>query len=193
MQKLMTATRVFFVFAILLGLIYPLFILAIGQTIFPDKANGSLLISNDKIVGSKLIAQEFTAHKYFHSRFSAKNYDATNSGASSLALSNANLYKQIEKRIKHILLENDLPPNTKLPADMVMSSASSLDPHISLDNALLQLPRIAKHRGLPKELVKNLINDFLDPDFIGIWGQKSVNVLQLNLKLDKLTATRLSG
>ena len=193
MQKLMTAVRVFFAFAILLGLIYPLFILAIGQVIFPDKANGSLLIHNDKIIGAKSIAQEFTAPKYFHSRFSANNYDATNSGASNLALSNANLYKQIEKHIKHIQLENDLPPNTKLPADMVMSSASSLDPHISLDNALLQLTRIAKHRGLSKESVKNLISNFLDPDFIGIWGQKGVNVLQLNLELDKLNANRISG
>jgi potassium-transporting ATPase KdpC subunit len=186
MQNLITTARAFLVFAILLGVIYPLFIMAIGQIAFPYQANGSLLTHNDKIVGSALIAQEFTSHKYFHSRFSAIKYDATNSGGSDLAVSNPILYTQIEKHIKHIKLENELPADTKLPADMVLNSASGLDPHISLANAMLQLPRIAKHRHLSLEIVKRLINDYTDNDFFGIWGQKGVNVLQLNLALDKL-------
>ncbi len=190
MQKWLTSLRAYLIFTIFLGLVYPLLILAIGQLFFPDKANGSLLSYNNEIIGSKLIAQEFTAPEYFHSRFSAKSYDATNSGASNLAISNINLYKQIEKYIKHVQQENELSPATKLPADMVMSSASSLDPHISLANALLQLPRVAKHRGLSKNIVTKLIHNSLDPDFIGIWGQKAVNVLLLNLELDKLQKTR---
>ncbi len=186
MQKLITSCRAFLVFALFLGLIYPLFIMGIGQVIFPVKANGSLLKNHDNtIIGSKLIAQEFTAHKYFHSRFSAINYNAADSGASNLSISNAKLYKQTKKHINHIRLENDFPDDMKLPADMVLESASGLDPHISLANTMLQLPRVAKHRGLTQERVKKLIETTIDDDFIGIWGAEGVNVLKLNIALDK--------
>jgi len=186
MQKLITTTRIFLIFTIILGVAYPLLIMVLGQSIFPYQANGSLLTHHGKIIGSSLIAQEFTSHKYFHSRFSAINYNATNSGGSNLAASNAQLYTNVEKQIAHTKLENNLSADVKLPADMVLSSASGLDPHISLANAILQLPRVAKHRGLPKEMIKRLIYDYLERDFIGIWGQNAVNVLQLNLALDRL-------
>lgn len=186
MQKLITGVRVYLVFAVLLGLVYPLFMLLIGQLIFPHQANGSLITHHGKIIGSSLIAQEFTAPQYFHSRFSATNYDAMNSGGSNLAASNAQLYTQIEKHVERVKLENDLSEHTELPADMVLTSASGLDPHITLANALLQLPRIAKYRGLMPEKVKKLICDHLDHNYVGIWGQAGVNVLQLNLALDKL-------
>ena len=184
MQKLITSIRVFFGFAILLGLGYPLFIVVISNAIFPYQANGSLLEHNDKTIGSALIAQEFTSHKYFHSRFSAVNYDARNSGGSNLAASNEKLYKQTEKYINHVRIENDFKADLKIPADMVLSSASGLDPHISLANAMLQLPRIEKHRHLNKAFIKRLIYDSLDHDFIGVWGKPGVNVLKLNLALD---------
>jgi potassium-transporting ATPase KdpC subunit len=187
MQKLITVIRAYVFFTFLLGLAYPLFIFLTGQVFFHDKANGSLLIRNNKIIGSKLIAQEFLGPTYFHSRFSAKHYDGTNSGGSNFAITNNLLHQQIESNARKVKLINELPLETKLPADMVMNSASSLDPHISIANAYLQSARIAKHRNLPKEKIKKLIDKFTDPDFIGIWGQKGVNVLQLNLELDKLT------
>jgi len=186
MQQLITSVKVFLVFAILLGLVYPLFTMILGQIFFPYQANGSLLTFHGKIIGSSLIAQEFTSHKYFHSRFSAINYNAMNSGGSNLAISNPKLYEQTATHIKYIKFANNLPENSTLPADMVLSSASGLDPHISLANAILQLPRVAKHRHLTKENIKRLIYAHLDRDFIGIWGQKGVNVLKLNLALDKL-------
>lgn len=186
MQKLIITIRTFLGFTVILGVVYPLLIMAIGQAVFPDKAKGSLLIQNGKIIGSSLIAQEFTINKYFHSRFSAVNYNAANSGSSNLALSNAKLYKQVEQHIAQVKLKNGLLADTKLPADMVHSSASGLDPHISLANAMLQLPRVMQARNLPKEIIKKLIDDNIDNDFIGIWGQKGVNVLKLNLALDKL-------
>lgn len=185
MQKLINAVRIFLSFAILLGLVYPLLILVLGQIFFPYQAGGSLIAIEGRSVGSSLIAQEFTSHRYFQSRFSAINYNATDSGGSNLAMSNAKLYQKVEKYIKHVRLENELAENVKLPADMVLCSGSGLDPHISLANAMLQLPRVAKHRGLSKEIIKKLINDSMDHDFIGIWGQKGVNVLRLNLALDK--------
>ena len=188
MQKLITSIRVFLVFTILLGLVYPLLIMVIGQTIFPYQAKGSLIIYQGKTIGSALIAQEFTSDKYFHSRFSAVNYNASHSGGSNLAMSNASLYQQVEKHIAQVKLENNLPPDAKLPADMVLNSASGLDPHISLANAMLQLPRVMKVRNLSKEKIKKLIYDCFDPDFIGIWGQKGVNVLKLNLALDGVEA-----
>ncbi|MBU0744876.1 MAG: K(+)-transporting ATPase subunit C [Gammaproteobacteria bacterium] len=186
MKKLITSIRVFFVFAILLGLVYPLFIMALGQLIFPYQANGSLITYHDKIIGSKLIAQEFNHPEYFHSRFSAVDYDATNSGASNLPTSSNTLYQQTQANTKKIKIENDLTPDVKLPADMVLSSASGLDPHISLDNAMLQLPRVVKYRGLSRKAVQELIYKHLDSDFVGIWGQPGVNVLKLNLALDKI-------
>ncbi|EKD45374.1 MAG: hypothetical protein ACD_69C00319G0003 [uncultured bacterium] len=188
MQKLITSIRVLFGFAILLGLGYPLFIVTISKAIFPYQANGSLLEYQGKKIGSSLIAQEFTSPKYFHSRFSAVNYNAEDSGGSNLAASNEKLYVQTKKHLRHIRAENEFEADLKIPADMVLSSASGLDPHISLDNAMLQLPRVEKHRHLDRAFIKRLIYDHLDRDFIGVWGQPGVNVLKLNLALDKLSS-----
>jgi K+-transporting ATPase ATPase C chain len=185
MQKLITVVRAFIVFAILFGVVYPLFVLGVGNLIFPYQAQGSLLSYHDKVVGSELIAQEFSAHKYFHSRFSAVNYNAINSGGSNLAPSNKKLIERAANHVRHIRVENNLSTQAKLPADMVLDSASGLDPHVSLTNALLQLPRVAKHRNLPEDKIKRLIYSNVKSDFIGIWGQAGVNVLQLNLVLDQ--------
>jgi len=185
MQKIVTSIRVFFVYAVLLGLIYPLFIMGISQVIFPHQANGSLRKSNDKIIGSTLIAQEFTSPRYFHSRFSAINYNAVSSGGSNLAPSNKKLIELTKDHITQVKLENDWSTNLLLPADMVLNSASGLDPHISWTNTMLQLPRVAKARGLSEEKVKTLVYANINPDFIGVWGKSVVNVLQLNLALDE--------
>lgn len=186
MKKLILPIRVFFTFSILLGLLYPLFVLLAGQIFFPYQANGSIIKYNGKEIGSSLIAQEFTLPKYFHSRFSAVNYNATNSGGTDLAPSNKILYEQVKQHIDQVRAENKLDPSLKLPANMVLSSGSGLDPHISLRNALLQLPRVIENRHLSRKVIRQLINKHLDLNFIGIWGKAGVNVLQLNLALDKL-------
>jgi len=191
MGKFFISFRVFFIFALFLGVIYPLGIMILGQTIFPYQANGSLLIRDSKVIGSSLIAQAFSSPKYFHSRFSGVNYDATNSGASDLAISNGALYQQVHHHIKYVQTENHLDHKTHLPPDMVLDSASGLDPHISLANAMLQLPRVAQFRNLPSAKVKHLIYNYIDRDFVGIWGQAGVNVLKLNLALDELEAKQL--
>lgn len=185
MQKIVTSIRVFFVYAVLLGLIYPLFIMGVSQVMFPHQANGSLHKSNDKIIGSTLIAQEFTSPKYFHSRFSAINYNAASSGGSNLAPSNKKLIELTKDHITQVKLENEWPASLLLPADMTLNSASGLDPHISWTNAMLQLPRVAKARGLSEGKVKALVYANISSDFIGIWGKSAVNVLQLNLALDE--------
>ena len=172
--------RIFAVFAVLFGMIYPLFIMGISHIIFSYQANGSLIKHNNKIIGSKLIAQEFTSPKYFHGRFSLANYN--------LAQSSKKLIDQTRDHIKQVRIENWLPENLQLPADMVLYSASSLDPHISSRNAMLQLPRIAKYRGISEDKIKRLISNNIatNHDFIGIWGKKRVvNVLELNLMLDR--------
>lgn len=190
MQRLMIAIRAFFAFTVLLGLLYPLFIVVTSKIIFPYQADGSLIEASDTIIGSELIAQEFTARKYFHSRFSAVNYDAKISGASQLAVSNGKLFKILEKNIKHVRTENSIKEDIVLPADMVQISASGLDPHISLENAMLQLSRVVKHRSLSRDTIKQVIRENFAKDFIGIWGQGGINVLKLNLAMDKLEAKR---
>ena len=172
--------------SLILGLLYPLTIMLIGQILFPYQANGSLIKHRGKIIGSSLIAQEFNSYKYFHSRFSAIKYNATSSGASNLAPSNKILYQKTKQRVRQMQIENSLQESISLPADMVFSSASGLDPHISFANAMLQLPRVAKERNLPKEAIKRLVQKHLENDFIGIWGEAGVNVLELNLELDSL-------
>jgi potassium-transporting ATPase KdpC subunit len=184
MKKIIITLRAFCVFAILLGIIYPLTVTYIAQLFMPYEANGSLLYSNGTVIGSKLIAQEFSAPKYFHSRFSYVNYDASNSGGSNFGPSNAIWIKLTKERISQLRLINNLLPNASLPADMVFASGSGLDPHISVANALLQLPRVAKARSLPEETLKKLIAKHITTDFIGIWGQPCINVLILNLALD---------
>lgn len=187
MKKIITSLRVFAVFAVILGLIYPIGITVVSQLLMPQKANGSLITLNEKIIGSKLIGQAFTSPKYFHSRYSAADYDATNSGGNNYGPSNQKLIAQTTDRIKNLRAENDIPSSdTSLPADMVLTSASGLDPHISMENALLQLPRVAKARNLAPEKIKPLITASTDPDFVGIWGKAGINVLKLNLALDKL-------
>lgn len=186
MQTLFTSFRVFLVFAIILGIIYPLAITGISQLIMPKKANGSLIIKDEKIIGSTLIGQEFTSLKYFHGRPSAINYNAATSGATDFGPTNPKLYANTSARIKHVQITNSLPANAAIPADMVLTSGSGLDPHISLENALLQMPRVAKARNISTEKLKKLIINNIDPDFIGLWGKAGVNVLKLNLALDKL-------
>jgi len=183
MKKIVQSLKAYVIFSILLGLIYPLAITFIAQLAMPYKANGSLIKKDGKVIGSSLIGQGFTKPEYFQSRPSAVNYDATNSGATNLGPSSKKLMDATAQNIMKIRKDNALQEDTAVPADMVLSSASGLDPHISLENALIQAERISKLRGIPVIILKGMIAENTDPDFVGIWGRPGVNVLKLNMAL----------
>lgn len=186
-NKLLVSLRVFIFYAILLGIIYPLGITYISKLSMPEKANGSLIYRNGVVIGSKLIGQEFTDAKYFHSRFSSTNYDAENSDGSSLAADSKKLIEQTTIRLNKVRNENQLNGRADIPADMALLSGSGLDPHISIKNAHLQMARVAAARNIPINTLKSLITKNTTKDFVGIWGRPGVNVLQLNLDLDNLS------
>jgi len=193
MRAFKHALTLFILFSVLTGLAYPLLITGLCQLIFPHKANGSLIIANGRAVGSDLIGQNFTSPKYFNGRPSAieKPYDASNSGASNFGPSNAKFLEQVSKRIEQTRKENGLEPTASIPADLVSTSGSGLDPHISLDAALIQVPRVATARKLPAAHVRETVEKLAESLLLGLAGQKRVNVVQLNLALDALmTANR---
>lgn len=181
MKNIIISIKVFIVFSVLLGLVYPLAITGIAQVTMKDKANGSLIVENGQVVGSSLIGQKFDKPEYFNSRPSAVDYNASGSGGSNLGPSSKKLIAQVKERIAN------LGQKTHLPPDMVLSSASGLDPHISIGNAELQIPRVAKIRNISETEIKKLVEKNIDSDFIGIWGQQGVNVLELNIALDKVS------
>jgi potassium-transporting ATPase KdpC subunit len=167
--------------------LYPLIVFGISQTVFHDKANGSLIVGPDGTVrGSKLLAQGFTTNKYFHPRPSAagNGYDAANSGGSNLGPTSQKLKDAIKDRVEAYRKENGLSENEFVPADAVTASGSGLDPHISLRNAEMQTPRVAKARGLSEDKVRALVQQNTDGRDLGVLGDPGVNVLELNLALD---------
>jgi K+-transporting ATPase ATPase C chain len=167
--------------------LYPLVVFGIAQALFRDKANGSLIVDpNGTVHGSKLLAQGFTADKYFHPRPSAagNGYDAASSGGSNLGPTSQKLNDAIKDRIGAYRKENGLSENDSVPADAVTASGSGLDPHISLRNAELQTPRVARARGLSEEKIRELVQQNTDGRDLGVLGDPGVNVLELNLALD---------
>jgi len=184
MKKILLSIRVYLIFTVLLGFIYPFVVTVIVQIILPYQANGSIISKNGKVIGSKLIGQNFSNPEYFHSRLSANNYDGVNSGGTNFGPSSRKLMDSTAEKIAKVRQENGLSSDTQIPSDMVLSSASGLDPHISLQSALLQVNRISKIRGIAVKDLKKMINNNTDPDFIGIWGCSGVNVLKLNLAVD---------
>lgn len=178
-----TAIRFTIVTAILFGLAYPLVVTGIAGALFPHRAAGSLILRNGQIVGSELIAQSFTSDKYFHPRPSAagNGYDATSSGGSNLAQSNAKLAQRIQADIDALQKANG---NKPVPIDMVTTSGSGLDPDITPDNADYQAPRIARARGMSEDAVRQLIAQHTEGRQLGFLGDPRVNVLELNLALD---------
>ena len=172
--------------------IYPLVVFGIGQTLFHDKANGSLIVDKDGTIhGSRLLGQQFTADKYFIPRPSDAGangaaYDATSSGGSNLGPTSHKLSDTIKQNIASYRAQNNLDTNTPVPADAVTASGSGLDPHISVRNATLQAPRVAKTRNLPVEKVQALVRANTEAASLGILGEPGVNVLPLNLALDAL-------
>jgi K+-transporting ATPase ATPase C chain len=168
--------------------LYPLIVFGISQSLFHDKANGSLIVDkNGAVRGSRLLAQGFAANKYFHPRPSAagNGYDAANSGGSNLGPTSQKLNDAIKERIAAYRAKNGLKENDPVPADAVTASGSGLDPHISLRNAELQVPRVARARGLSEEKVRELIRRCTAARDFGVFGDPGVNVLKLNLALDE--------
>jgi K+-transporting ATPase ATPase C chain len=166
--------------------IYPVAVCAVGQGLFSDNANGSLVRFNGKVVGSALIAQGFARPAYFHPRPSAagQGYDAVHSGGTNLGPTSKKLIEDVKQRVAGYRAENGLPPDTLVPVDAVTSSASGLDPHISVRNASLQTARVAKARGIDEKEVLAKVEAHTEGRSLGLLGEPRVNVLTLNLSLD---------
>jgi K+-transporting ATPase ATPase C chain len=182
-----TAILFTLVTTVLLGIVYPLVMTAIAGLLFPHQANGSLITLKDgTVIGSELIAQSFTSDRYFHPRPSAagNGYDATSSGGTNLAQSNAKLAQRIQGDIDALQKQN---PGKPVPIDMVTTSGSGLDPDITPDNANYQAPRVAKARGISEDKVRELIGQHITQRQLGILGEPRVNVLKLNLALDQIS------
>jgi len=186
------------------GLIYPLSMTGLAQLFFPRQANGSLIEKNGKVIGSELIGQNFTDDKYFHGRPSATTdtdpndatktvpapYNAANSAGSNLGPTSQALVDRVKDDAEKLKTEN---PSAPIPVDLVTTSASGLDPDITPAAAEFQVPRVAKARNLSPDKVRTLVADMTQDRFLGILGEKRVNVLKLNLALDQLQRSSIGG
>ncbi|ALQ66497.1 K(+)-transporting ATPase subunit C [Bacillus thuringiensis] len=179
--------RITFTFLVLCGLVYPLIVTGIAQAVMKDNADGSL-IYNDKneVIGSKLIGQNFTDPRYFQGRVSSIEYKAEASGSNNYAPSNPDLAKRVEKSIEEWKKQNPSVPVTEVPIDLVTNSGSGLDPDISPQAASVQVDRISKLTNIPKKMLGQLIKDQTEGAALGLFGEDRVNVLKLNLELQKL-------
>jgi potassium-transporting ATPase KdpC subunit len=188
-RNLLVAVLMTMVTTVLLGIVYPLVITGLAQVIFPDKANGQLIEHNGKIIGSRIIGQAFSSAGYFHSRPSAAGtgYDAANSAGTNLGPTNKKLIDAVIANVEAARKEN---PNAPVPVDLVTTSASGLDPHISPAAAEFQVPRIARERGLSETDVRRLVEMNTAGRQLRFFGEPRVNVLELNLALDRHHAMR---
>lgn len=191
MRKIITEIKTAVIMTLIIGVIccgiYPALVWGLAQGLFNDKANGSLIIMDSKIAGSRLLARGFSGDVYFLPRPSAagSGYDAAGSGGSNLGPLSKKLYDSLKQRADAYRRINGLAPNEGVPADAVTASASGLDPHISVINALIQGKRIAKARGMSEEIIRKLVEHNTRGRQLGVFGEPRVNVLMLNLELDR--------
>lgn len=189
MKTLIISVKIFLFFTVLTGVIYPLLVTGISQLLFSQKANGSLIIKDNKILGSELIGQQFDSVIYFSSRPSAILYNPLPSGASNFGLTNIKLKKLVAERTRQFISFNQLDSLTEVPSEMLFASASGLDPHISPISALMQVDRIARARHFDRfqmEKLKQVVKDFTEMPQFACLGEQRVNVLLLNLKLNAM-------
>lgn len=185
MKTLRTNLVLLFSTIIFFGVIYPLFIWSIGL-LFPSQANGFPILENGKVIGYENIGQNFTAAKYFWGRPSACNYNPVNAGPTNLGPTNPAFLTTVEHRINTFLVQNPGIKKSEIPSDLVTASASGIDPDISVQGALIQIPRVANARGISREKLINLVNQNIGKPLLGLFGPERVNVLKLNLALDNL-------
>ena len=186
-KEIKTSIIVTFVLLIICCVIYPLVVFGAAQLLFPRQANGSLVLDGSgKPIASTLLAQNFTADKYFNPRPSAAGtgYDSTSSGGSNYGATSQALHDAVKQRVADYRKANNLPDTQVVPADAVTASGSGLDPHISIKNAMFQLPRVAKARSMSEDDLKKLVDQYTDGRDFGILGEPGVNIVKLNLALD---------
>ena len=197
LKEIRPAIIVLLMLTVITGLAYPMAITGLAQAVFPAQANGSLIERDGQVIGSDLIGQQFESDKYFHGRLSATTapdpqdasksvpspYNAANSGGSNLGPTSKTLADRVKDDVTKLKTEN---PSGSIPADLVTTSASGLDPHMSPEAAFFQVPRVAKTRNLPEAEVQALVAREVEGRLWGFLGEPRVNVLKLNLALDKL-------
>lgn len=185
--QLLAALRAVLVLTLLCGVVYPLAVTGVAQFAFSDRANGSLIKRDGHVLGSSLIGQKFDGDEWFHPRPSAagNGYDGTASAPSNLGPTNEDLLEDVARRVDEYRRANSLPPGTPVPVDAVTASGSGLDPHISVANARLQAPRVARARSMDLDDVLALIEAHTTRPALGFLGERAVNVLELNLALEE--------
>jgi potassium-transporting ATPase KdpC subunit len=199
LKELRPALIMLLLFTVITGLIYPLAVTGFAQVLFPRQANGSLVVVDGKVVGSSLIGQVFSEDRYFQGRPSATSapdpkdssktvdapYNAANSGGSNLGPTSKVLIERVKTDVEARKGQN---PNAKVPTDLVTTSGSGLDPHISPEAALFQVPRVSKARNMPEDRLRDLVNQHIEGRTLGFLGEPRVNVLALNMALDRAAA-----